>query len=254
MSRLTRPSNVNENPNPCTKFLQWKSNDKCFEYYDKETKERVKVELPLKVLFLEHYHTVKGWSDSAGSGIWSNEVYSIGSEEVEVKNSNGVIAKGIYKEKRTEIKNAGGVYHRSIYCMTPEGEIVNLQLKGAVIGGLDVDTAVDKIPVFGWSTFYSGDKKKNIKGISHLLDNQFFVINQAKEGKKGSVKYSVPFFEVGEHITREQNQKAHGVADTLQAYMDVYFSNDKEQVKEDQEEDKRENEVLQTANLDDLAF
>ena len=26
--------------NPATKFLEWKSNDKCFAYYDKEAKER----------------------------------------------------------------------------------------------------------------------------------------------------------------------------------------------------------------------
>jgi len=115
MSRLKRPVQENENPNPATKFLQWKSNDQCFEFYNKEAGEKVKVELPLKVLFLEHYHTVKGWSDSANSGIWSNEVYSIGREEIEVKSSNGTICKGVYKDNRSIIKNAGGVYHRSIY-------------------------------------------------------------------------------------------------------------------------------------------
>ena len=74
---------------PATKFLEWKSNDKCFEFYDKEKGEKVKVELPLKFLFLEHYHTVKGWSEEANSGIYSNEVYSIGDEEISVKAFKG---------------------------------------------------------------------------------------------------------------------------------------------------------------------
>lgn len=247
MSRLERPTTVNENPNPATKFLQWKSNDKCFEYYDKEAKEKVKVELPLKVLFLEHYHTVKGWSDSANSGIWSNEVFSIGREEIEVKNANGTIVKGIYKENRSIIKNAGGVYHRSVYCMTPEGEIINLQLKGAVIGGLDEETSVDKKVHLGWSTFYSGDKKKNIKGVSHLLDNQWIEINGFAEGKKGAVKYSIPIFEVGKVITAKENDLANESASTLQTYMNNYFGKEEEKVAEPKKE-------LATADLDDLDF
>ena len=233
MSRLKRPVQENENPNPATKFLQWKSNDQNFEFYNKEAGEKVKVELPLKVLFLEHYHTVKGWSDSANSGIWSNEVYSIGKEEFEVKSSNGTICKGVYKDNRSLIKNAGGVYHRSIYCMTPEGEIVNLQLKGAVIGGLDAETSVDGNPVNGWSDFYSGDKKKKIKGVSHLLDNQWIEIKQAKQGKKGAVKYTIPFFEVGKSITPAQDNLANIASEKLQKYMDSYFT--KESVTEVEE-------------------
>lgn len=245
MARLERPITVNENPNPSKKFLEWKSNDKCFQFYDKELKEKVTVELPLKVLFLEHYHTVKGWSDSANSGIWSNEVYSIGREEIEVKNSNGVICKGIYKDNRTQIVNAGGKYHRSVYCMGENGDILNLQLKGAVIGGLDAETSVDGKIHFGWSTFYSGDKKKNIKGVSHLLDNQWIEINGFAEGKKGAVKYTIPKFEVGNNITPEENELANIAVEKLQTYMDTYFSKNVPKVEEKE---------LETASIDDLEF
>lgn len=246
MSRLERPTTVNENPNPAKKFLQWKSNEKCFEYYDKEAKEKVKVELPLKVLFLEHYHTVKGWSDSANSGIWSNEVYSIGSEEIEVKNANGTIVKGIYKDNKATINNAGGNYYRSIYCMTPEGEIVNLQLKGACIGGIKKEKSVSGKDALGWSTFYSGDKKTNIKGVSHLLDNQWIEIKGVAEGKSGSVKYSIPVFEVGEVITAKENNLANEAASTLQTYMNNYFGKEEEVLEETPE--------LAAASLDDLNF
>lgn len=77
MSWLERPET--KSSNPARKFLEWKSDDKCFSYYDKEKKENVKVELPLTFVILEHYHTVKGWNDKSESGIYANEVFGIGS-------------------------------------------------------------------------------------------------------------------------------------------------------------------------------
>ena len=246
MSRLKRPEVSNANANPVKKFLEWKSNDQNFQWYDKATCRKKGVELPLKVLFLEHYHTVKGWSDSANSGIWSNEVFNSRKEEVTVRNANGVIATGIYNEMKDTIKNAGGVYYRSVYCMTPEGEIINLQLKGAALGGLNAETSVDKTDVLGWSTFYGGDRKKNIKGVSHLLDNQWIEIKEAKGGKKGAVKFSIPHFEVGEVITRDEDKLANEAANKLQTYMDQYFAKEVEEI-------EVEAEVVE-ADLSDLAF
>ena len=42
--------------NPATKFFDWKSNDKCFSYYDKEKQENVLVPLPFKFLNLPRSH------------------------------------------------------------------------------------------------------------------------------------------------------------------------------------------------------
>ena len=128
MARLNRPTN--QTVNPVTKYINWKSNDKAFSYYDKDKGEDIKIELPIKFLFLEHYHTVKGWNDASESGIYSNEVYAISKEPLTVKAfKGGEIASGLYKENKEQIKNAGGVYHRSIYAMLPDGELVNFQLK-----------------------------------------------------------------------------------------------------------------------------
>ena len=130
MARLNRPTN--QTVNPVTKYINWKSNDKAFSYYDKDKGEDIKIELPIKFLFLEHYHTVKGWNDASESGIYSNEVYAISKEPLTVKAfKGGEIASGLYKENKEQIKNAGGVYHRSIYAMLPDGELVNFQLKGS---------------------------------------------------------------------------------------------------------------------------
>lgn len=215
MARLERPTN--ESSNPATKFLEWKSNDKCFQYYDKQAQQNVKVELPLKVLFLEHYHTVKGWHDSSESGIYANEVYSIGKEPLTVKAfKGGEIAEGLYKDIKDKVKNAGARYTRSIYVMLEDGTIGNIQLKGAAVGGIKKEKAVSKEDVKGYSDFY--------KDNSHLLDNQWIEINEAKEGKSGSVKYSIPFFELGETISREMDTKANYAASELQTYMNAYFN------------------------------
>ena len=200
MARLNRPTTGSGTP--VTKYLNWKSNDKAFAYYDKQKGENVKVELPLKFLFLEHYHTVKGWNDASESGIYSNEVYSIGKEELNVKAfKGGDIAKGLYKENREKIVNAGGVYHRSVYAMLPDGDLVNFQLKG--------------IGVKAYSDFYNDN--------NHLLDNRWIEINSAKEGKKGAVKFSSPEFTIGDNITKAEDKMANDCAGVLQSYMDSYF-------------------------------
>lgn len=200
MARLNRPTNGSTSP--VTKYLNWKSNDKSFAYYDKEQGKNVVVELPIKFLFLEHYHTVKGWNDASESGIYSNEVYSIGKEELSVKAfKGGEIGKGLYKDIKEKIKNAGAVYHRSVYGMLPDGSLVNFQLKG--------------IGVKAYSDFYNDN--------NHLLDNQWIEINSAKDGKKGAVKFTTPEFKIGENITKSEDKLANDAANLLQGYMDTYF-------------------------------
>ena len=212
MARLNRPTNGTTSP--VTKYLNWKSNDKSFAYYDKEQGKNVLVELPIKFLFLEHYHTVKGWNDASESGIYSNEVYSIGKEELSVKAfKGGEIGKGLYKDIKEQIKNAGAVYHRSVYGMLPDGSLVNFQLKGS--------------GVKAYSDFYNEN--------NHLLDNQWIEINQAKEGKKGAVKYTTPEFKIGSNITKAEDKLAIESASLLQGYMDTYFGRNDVEVDETDE-------------------
>lgn len=201
MSRLDRPTQ--KSSNPATKFLQWKSNDKTFAYWDKSKEENVKVDLPLKLVFLEHYHTVKGWNDKSESGIFSNEVYAIGSEELTVKAfKGGEIASGFYKEIKPKVKDAGGVYHRSIYCMDENGEIVNLSIKGSAVSS--------------YSDFYNDNR-------NHIENDSWFVISGAKDGKKGSVKFSTPVFELGDKTTTKEEVLISDAVAKLQEYMSQYM-------------------------------
>jgi len=187
--------------NPATKFLEWKSNDKCFAYYDREAKEQVKVQLPIKVQFLEHFHNVKGWNDASSSGIYSNEVKFISKEPLKVKAfKGGDIAEGLYSEIRGKIRDAGGKYYRSVYAVSDTGEIINLQFKGAVVSA--------------YSDFMNENEGK--------CESSFIEINSFDKKKKGATEYTVPTFEIGAAFTAKQNELANDKYKDIASYFENY--------------------------------
>ena len=167
MSWIDRPETKSKNP--AKKFLSWKSEEKCFAYYDKDKKENILVPLPFKFVILEHYHKVKGWNDASESGIYSNEVFQIGNEELQVKSfKGGKIAEGLYKDNKPTIVAAGVHYARSIYAVNNDLEIINISLKGS-----GVSSYSDFINDIGDGNF----------------DKNWIEVTEAKELKKGKVKY-----------------------------------------------------------------
>lgn len=215
MARVNHAKPEGASQNPTKKYLSWKSNDKSFSYYDKELGENVEVPLPMKFVFLQHYHTVKGWNDASASGIWANEVYYIGSEEMTVRAfKGGEIASGIYKEIKGRVNAAGGKYHRSIYVALEDGTLANISIKGAVVKE--------------WSDFF--DQNKN------LIDNQWVEVNEAKDEKKGSIKYSVPSFSLGSTLDKKGISNADIAAEELRVHMESYFSKDDSNEDVDEEE------------------
>lgn len=205
MARISHTNEAPKSANPTSKYLEWKSNDKSFSYYDKSVGENVKVELPLKFLFLQNYHTVKGWNDASDSGIYSNEVFYIGSEPMTVRSfKGGVIAEGLYKDIKPTITAAGGKYNRSIYVMLEDGTVANISLKGS--------------GVRQWSDFMEANK--------NLIDNQWVEVLTSNDEKKGSIKYSTPEFTVGANLTKQDSAKADDVASELKTYLDGYFKKD----------------------------
>jgi hypothetical protein len=213
MSRLERPTTTSKNP--ATKFLEWKSERKCFSFYNRETQVNEDLQLPLKFLFLEHYNVIKGWHDPTQTGIISNEVFLLSKEKLKVRTYKGLeIAEGYYSEIKDKVKLSGGVYHKSVYVMLPNGELANLQLKGAVIGGLSAEQSLTKLAVKGYSDFYQDNHR--------LLDNQWIEITDVSDAKKGATKYSIPNFKVGSHITDDENEKANECAKILQQYVNDY--------------------------------
>lgn len=228
MSWLERPEKKSSNPS--SKFLEWSSNDKCLKYYDKEKKESVLVPLPFKFVMLEHYHSVKGWNDASESGIYSNEVLFIGSEPVKVKSfKGGEIASGLYKDIKPKIHQAGGHYTRSVYGVDAKGELINLSFKGSAVSN--------------YSDFMKDNENKNTAF--------WFSITKAEDLKKGSVKYSVPVFEVADAIKKPEILREK--ASVLQEYMNEYM-NPTPNGRENSEVDKYESEKLEDASVEDLAF
>lgn len=203
---LTRPEK--KSSNPAAKFLDWKSNDKCFAYWDKEKKENVQIQLPLKFVIIEHYHTVKGWNDASESGIYANEVLFTGSEEMTVRSfKGGEIAKGVYKDIKAKVNAAGGKYHRSIYAVTKDLEIINISLKGA--------------SVRSYSDFIE-------KETDRVFTTNWIEVSEFEEGKKGSVKYTTPIFKKSDPI--KDVSKIQPFAEILQTYMNDYREVSKERV------------------------
>ena len=188
--------------NPSTKFLDWKSNDKCFEYYDKERQEKVSVPLPFKFLVLDEMHTVSGWNDASSSGIFSNEVKFISKEIMTVKPFKGnEIAKGLYKDIKEKIVAAGGHYVKSIYIMLEDGSLANLQLKGS---------AVQK-----WGEFTQKTRNR--------LPDEWVQVTKAIEGKKGAVKFFTPDFSFERSITEDEAMQADEAFNILETYLKAYL-------------------------------
>jgi hypothetical protein len=188
--------------NPATKFLEWKSNDQCFEYYDKEAQKKVQVPLPFKFLVLDELHTVKGWNDATSSAIYSNEVKYISKEPMTVKPFKGnEIAKGLYKDIKEKVVSAGGHYTKSIYIMLEDGLLANIQLKGS---------AVQK-----WGEFTNKTRNR--------LADEWVVVAKALEGKKGAVKFFTPEFGFEKSLTKNEGLLADNCYNILEAYLNAYL-------------------------------
>ena len=181
---------------PVKKYLSWSSNEKCFTYWDKEAKENKKLALPVKFIHYDEFATIKGWHDPSNSGIYSNEVKSTKTEKLVVRTfSNKILADGLYQDIKPSVNSAGGDYHVSLYAEM-NGEIINISLKGAALGT--------------WSNF-SKDHRKFFLG-------SYINVIGAQDEKKGSVKYSVPVFQVGDKIEDSVSQNSDKNYDELVSY------------------------------------
>lgn len=203
--------------NPTKLYLEWKSDDKCFAYYDKEKKENVKLALPMKFLTLMEFHTIKGWNDKNQSGVYSNEVKSIGNDELNVRLFKGnQSVKGIYKEIKETIVAMGGHYTKSIYVMLEDGTIANINIKGS--------------GVQSWGDFTQKTRSR--------LSDEWIEVANAIELKKGKVEYSIPEFKFATSLNDSQSKMADECYNKLKSYMDGYLSkqmevNDEEVVSDD---------------------
>jgi hypothetical protein len=188
---------------PVKKYLSWSSNDKCFTYWDKEAKENKKLPLPVKFIHYDEMATIKGWHDNSGSGIYSNEVKSTKTEPFTVRSfKGGEIASGLYQDIKGKVNASGGDYYVSLYAELG-GEVVNFSFKGAAL--------------MTWSNFSKENRKQ-------FLGNYINVLSASDE-KKGSVKYSVPVFTVGNNIDASVSDASDKNYDNLVDYFKARKAN-----------------------------
>ena len=240
--------------NPATKFISWKSNDKCFSYFDKaiaeslkgasddEIKEKanVKIPLPFRFLVLEELASVKGWSDALTGNIISNEVKFISKEIMTAKcyhkNAKGErstteIAKGLYKDIKDRVNTAGAKYHKSVYVMLEDGSLANIQFKGACVGK--------------WGEF--SQKARN------RFPDEFVICEKVIDGKKGAVKFTTPEFKFERSLNEQEASMADDAFDILESYLKTYLTKgEPTTVEEIEVEDPEQIEIDE--DKDDLDF
>ena len=186
--------------NPSKHFINAKNGG--LSYYDKEAGSDVAVSTPFEFIVLDQLATVKGWSASEDTGIWSNEVKKVGEQILNVRTKNGVVASGVWKDIKDEAKADGAVFHAAIYVAAKGRDGLETQcllLKGAALNA--------------WVEF---TKKTNLK--THKV-----VLASWADAKKGSVKYQVPVFEAVE-LSDAELDEAKALAVELREYHKGYFS------------------------------
>jgi len=210
--------------NPATKFIDWKSNDKNFSYFDKNLAESMKgaskdeikekcnipINLPFKFLALDELSTVKGWNESLKGSIGSNEVRYISKEILNVvtyhkdgngKSSKTELIKGIYSDIKDKIKSSGAHYVKSIYIMLEDGSLANLQLKGAACQS--------------WGDFTKKNRTR--------LPDEWVTVKKAIEGKKGAVKFYTPDFSFDKSLSESEIDLADEAFGILEVYLKAYL-------------------------------
>lgn len=196
--------------NPCTRWFEWAGGDDggFVRWYDKDSKQTVKVEGAFTFLLLDELSTVKGWHEPSESSIYANEVKDTRQDVLVVKShKGGELASGLYQEIKDKIAVKGGHYHASIYIAYKEGDglkLGNLGLKGAALGA--------------WMEFK--------KGAGKGINSQAVTITGFAQEKKGATNYRVPKFALKE-VSAATNDQALEVDDVLTAYLSEYLKRPK---------------------------
>lgn len=195
-----------ENPNPATRFMEWKGGEGKLKWYDKEAKEDKFVKLPFRFLMLDKLVTIKGFCDEEQGGIWSNEIRDTRKDILTVRTKRGVKGQGLYEH----VKHINGArFTQSVYIAykNDDGDLAigNLQLHGVAN-----------------SAFIEFCKQNKVYGKT-------ISITGSTDGKKGATKFKIPTFAIGD-ATEETVEQAIDLDRELQAYLATYLDKPTEDV------------------------
>lgn len=236
--------------NPCQKWFQWAGSTGELYYYDKEQKEKVKIKMPFTFLILDRLATIKGFDESAGTGIYSNEVKSTVTEILNVRCGTETIASGVYKDIKDKVVARGGGYAQSCYIAFKDGDkliIGNIMMTGSSLsGGIHKPEDKEKkdIEVNGWLGFSKTHKNEiESKAISVTKDERVCT--------KGATRYYAPKFKI-EDISDATNKEAEALDIELQEYFSEYLKRNKSVEVEEQPKVTKEQQFEK--NSSDASF
>lgn len=212
-------SNNTEVANPATRFFEWSGADGTLSYFDKELKSKVEVPLPFTFLLLDTLSTIKGYSQSEGNGIYSNEVRNTVTDKLTVKVfKGGTIASGLYKEIKDQITSAGGKYAKSCYIAFYDENkkltIGNLSLQGSSFGG--GENKKKKYEVTAWIGFSNAHK-------NDLMKKAIVMDKDERECVNGATTFYCPKFSIKD-VSEATNARANELDGELQEYLTSYFA------------------------------
>ena len=195
---MSRADEFKSNTNPALKYVSWKSNDKTFEAYDKESKTKELCKLPFEFTLLKVGSSVKGWNDAEESPIYSNIITNTIKQDLNVRCGSNVIARGKYTEIKDKIIASGAHFETNIFALY-NGEIVMINLKGAALGK--------------WFDFARQHRGKFL--------TEKIVIDGFEEGKKGAVKFNTPVFKLLGVLTLAQANEANECYDVVADFLEL---------------------------------
>lgn len=201
---MSRSNPTTNNPNPCTRWIEWDGSNGGFRHYDKDAKKNILIPDGFTFILLDQLATVKGWHDASDSGIFSNEVRDTKQEVMIVKAfKGGTIAEGFYAKIRDRINAAGGNYTTNLYVAFKTGDTLSIgsvQFKGAALSA--------------WLEFAKNNRSD--------LYKKAIRVKGFTEGKKGKIVFRTPNFFLAD-ITPETDALAIDCDKKLQAFLDGYF-------------------------------
>lgn len=206
---MSRSEPVEHLQNPATRFFEIKGDGYVY-YYDKETKENVKVKPPFRFLVLDEVSQVGGGvKDRSGSynGFWSNAV----------KDSNGILTVRSGHNGNTRIE-AEGTW------ADIKGSLVGAKyVKGLYIGYYNDDKELSigylKLKGAGLSAWFEFNKERRRIDVG-----AFTVKGRSDELQNGNTTYYEPVFEWTDNVKPETEEAAIALDVELQAYLKPYLA------------------------------
>lgn len=188
--------------NPCTKFIDFKSDKGKFYYYDKQEEKNVEIPLPLYFVVLDELSIITGYNKKHDCGIYSNEVRNVNNDILRVKTfKGGESVTGTYPHIKDTIKAMGGKFTKSVYALKiskdEQPEMVNFKFKGGTFSAwLDVKA---------------------------YTENSVIGVRELKKEKNGNNEYLVPVFKFYA-LSKDILEEAVEMDKVLQKYLKEYFN------------------------------